>query len=403
MNGYEFLETMPMVRRIMAPSGRVRRVLCFAPVLIAGACISTAPVRPVLDSRAPTCRDLQLPDGPGPAAVTWIVRQDRDERRSLDAWCRGVGPAVYLPVPLTAGSTRGGAIAFVSWNVNAGAGDLAGLVRDLRAGRLSNAQPVGHFVLLLQEALRIDSVVPPAGADQEGARRLVRSVQPVDVVAFAREAGLSLFYLPSMRNGRGPDDGREDRGNAIVSTLPLTELRALELPFVRQRRVVPVARIDVEQGAAITVASVHLDPFVGRDRLWLLGAGASRGRQARVVADALPVTGSLAVGGDFNTWLGADEPAVAEMRRVSDPSPWPAEPTFANGRVLDHLFFRMPAPLRGMYRRAPRTYGSDHFPLVGWIAASSQATPDINRTGRPPAMGDTARDAAQGAHGPRLH
>ena len=103
----------------------------------------------------------------------------------------------------TAGSTPRGAIALVSWNVNAGAGDLAALVRDLRAGRLSDGQPVGHFVLLLQEALRIDSIVPAAGADREGARRLVRSAQPVDVVAFAREAGLSLFYLPSMRNGLG--------------------------------------------------------------------------------------------------------------------------------------------------------------------------------------------------------
>ena len=254
------------------------------------------------------------------------------------------------------------------------------LVRDLRAGRLSDGQPVGHFVLLLQEALRIDSVVPRAAADREGARRLVRSTQPVDVVTFAREAGLSLFYLPSMRNGLGAEEGREDRGNAIVSTLPLTELRALELPFVRQRRVVPVARLGgVDPGAPLTVTSVHLDPFVGRDRLWLIGAGASRGRQARVVAEALPMSGPLAIGGDFNTWLGSGEPAVAEMRRISDPAPWPAEPTFANGRVLDHLFFRMPAPLRATYRRAPHAYGSDHFPLIGWIATSTVNRRPVNR------------------------
>ena len=359
-----------MFRRIV-PSRRRLAVVCFAPVLVA-ACISRAPLPAGAERTALTCRDVQSGEGPGPAAVTWIVRRDRDERRSLDAWCRGVGPAVYLSARGKPGSPPGGAIALVSWNVNAGAGNLAALVRDLRAGRLSDGQPVGQFVLLLQEALRIDSIVPAGGADREGARRLVRSAQPVDVVAFARDAGLSLFYLPSMRNGFGTEEGREDRGNAILSTLPLTELRALELPFVRQRRVVPVALLGLGRAvpaAAITVASVHLDPFVGGDRLWLLGAVASRGRQARVVADALPGVGPLAIGGDFNTWRGAREPAVAEMRRISDPAPWPAEPTFANGRVLDHLFFRMPAPLRGTYRRAPQTYGSDHFPLVGWIVS----------------------------------
>jgi len=354
---------------------RVGCVLCFAPVVMAAACINRAPLPDDAENPALTCRDVQSLDGPDPVAVTWIVRPDADERRSLDAWCRGVGPAVYVAAHAKQGSAPHGATALVSWNVNAGAGDLAALVRDLRAGRLSDGQPVGHFVLLLQEALRIDSIVPAAGADREGARRLVRSAQPVDVVAFAREAGLSLFYLPSMRNGLGAEDGREDRGNAILSTLPLTELRALELPFVRQRRVVPVALLGGgDPGAAITVASVHLDPFVGGDRLWLLGAVASRGRQARVVADALPPFGPLAIGGDFNTWRGAGEPAVAEMRRISDPAPWPAEPTFANGRVLDHLFFRLPPPLRGTYRRAPQTYGSDHFPLVGVVVDRSPLT-----------------------------
>src|SRR5215207_6871790 len=251
-----------MILGMAAFGRRVGFLLCFASVVIAAACISRAPLPDGTESPALTCRDVQSLDGPDPVAVTWIVRPDADERRSLDAWCRGVGPAVYVAAHAKQGSAPHGATALVSWNVNAGAGDLVALVRDLRAGRLTEGQPVDHFVLLLQEALRIDSIVPAAGADQAGARRLVRSAQPVDVVAFAREAGLSLFYLPSMRNGLGAEEGREDRGNAILSTLPLTELRALELPFVRQRRVVPVALLGgVDSSAAITVASVHLDPF----------------------------------------------------------------------------------------------------------------------------------------------
>jgi endonuclease/exonuclease/phosphatase (EEP) superfamily protein YafD len=144
----------------------------------------------------------------------------------------------------------------------------------------------------------------------------------------------------------------------------------MELPFVRQRRVVPIATIEGGVAEApITLASVHLDPFVSARRLWLIGAARMRGWQASVVANNLSAAGALVVGGDFNTWRGPDEPAFSAMQRISDPAPWPAQPTFAGGGVLDHLFFRLPDGWRGTYRRAPHSYGSDHFPVVGWIDA----------------------------------
>jgi endonuclease/exonuclease/phosphatase family metal-dependent hydrolase len=335
---------------------------------MAGTTVRSAPAGAVL-----SCQDPVVTSAAEPPAVTWRLAGE-DDRAALDAWCRGVGAAVY-GTPAPAAHLRAGArLAVVSWNVNVGGGDLDALVADLRAGRLSHGRPVEHFVLLLQEALRRGPAVPAIDGVQSGARRLVRSDRPVEIDAFAREAGLSLFYVPSMRNGFVGEGAAEDRGNAILSTLPLTDLRAIELPFERQRRVAAAATIvvpvDTPSGpldVPIAVASVHLDPFVSGRRLWLAGVAGARQRQARAVADAIPSSGPLLIGGDFNTWLGLDEPALAEMRRISDPGPLPREATFVNGRVLDYLFFRIPAPGRWASARAPETYGSDHYPLVGWI------------------------------------
>ena len=55
---------------------------------------------------------------------------------------------------------------------------------------------------------------------------------------------LNLRYVPSMRNGAGPSD----RGNAILSELPLADARAFELPLVLQRRVPLVATLALAGG-----------------------------------------------------------------------------------------------------------------------------------------------------------
>lgn len=354
---------------------RLSLVPCVAAAAIAtAACLTPMPVRSAAAATGvPSCREV-APSRPG-SDLRWIsALADDDDRAVVSAWCHGVGPAVHrgpedrhLATPAErhlAGAD--GPIAVVSWNVNVGAGNLGGLVEDLRRGRLSDGQPVQHFVLLLQEVLRRGSAVPPSRAGQAGAQRLVRSERPVEIESFAREAGLFLLYVPSMRNGF-QDGPAEDRGNAILSTLPLSQLRAVELPFERQRRVAVAATLEGLPGGPLTVASVHLDPFVGVRRLWVVGVADARRRQARAIANALPSTGRLVIGGDFNTWKGVGEPAVAEMRRISDPGPLPVQPTFINGRVLDYLFFRIPAPARASYHRASHPYGSDHFPLIGWI------------------------------------
>ena len=340
---------------------------------------------PTTELASLSCRQIVAPTGDrSPSFLRWYERESARSRPTLDRWCRGVGPVVYQSLPAhgpddSAPVNANGLTAVVSWNVNVGAGDLSAFVADLKAGEWSDGQRVEHFVLLLQEALRTGDTVPPRRASQAGARRLLRP-PGVDIVRFAREFGLSLLYVPSMRNGLDASAPAEDRGNAILSTLPLLAPAALELPFARQRRVAALAVLGgVRNEEPLGVASVHLDPFVGANRLWVFGAAGARGRQARAIADVLQPLGSVVVGGDFNTWLGTSEPALREMTRVSGQAAHARQPTYGSGAVLDYLFFRTPASWRATYERAADTYGSDHYPLVGWITPAPATATEVQR------------------------
>jgi endonuclease/exonuclease/phosphatase family metal-dependent hydrolase len=98
-----------------------------------------------------------------------------------------------------------------------------------------------------------DRMRPPGGIRAHGRER--------DVGALATRLHLHSVYVPSMRNGRlFPSDAREDRGNAILSTWPLDDLRAIELPFGRQRHVGVAARVMVPGLPPLRVMTVHLDP-----------------------------------------------------------------------------------------------------------------------------------------------
>ena len=104
----------------------------------------------------------------------------------------------------------------------------------------------------------------------------------------AQRLGLNVYYVPSMRNGGPTSD--EDRGNAILSSLPLTDLRAIELPFERQRRVAVSATIAGRTTSGtpwqVRLVSAHLDNMSTIRRAWI-GAEYGRARQARELAAAL--------------------------------------------------------------------------------------------------------------------
>ena len=71
-----------------------------------------------------------------------------------------------------------------------------------------------------------------------------RDPESMDIDDHAASLGLSILYVPSMRNG---PDLREDRGNAIISTEPLLDPFALELPLARQPRRARRGRADPDE------------------------------------------------------------------------------------------------------------------------------------------------------------
>jgi endonuclease/exonuclease/phosphatase family metal-dependent hydrolase len=331
------------------------------------------------------CRVVVGPDRRAiPVPLRWETPPA--DRRVLDAWCETVGPAVVAGLPR--GAEMAGdpvsALPIVSWNVHVGGGDLIALVDALRAGRLTDGKPVRHFVLLLQEAYRAGDEVPPRTRFDAGVPGWIGETPPGgtrrDIVTAAASLGLALYYVPSMRNGATAADGRaEDRGNAILSTLPLSELTAIELPFERQRRVAVAATVSGATPIGVPwhlrVSSAHLDTLGGARRLWLF-AGPARARQARSLVDALAPDSPLVLGSDLNTWSeGPREAAYRELRRSFPDTPAPGiRPTFRVGLLLDYVFFRLSAGWRGEYRRIGDRFGSDHHPLLAHVRMGPDAS-----------------------------
>ena len=82
----------------------------------------------------------------------------------------------------------------------------------------------------------------------------------MDVRDIAERFGLSVAYVPSMRNGPATRlDEREDRGNAILSTEPLIDVKAIELPFGKQRRVAVISAHPAARRRACAIHPRRLD------------------------------------------------------------------------------------------------------------------------------------------------
>jgi endonuclease/exonuclease/phosphatase family metal-dependent hydrolase len=310
-------------------------------------------------------------DGLAPA-IAWFSPSLPSDSSTLERWRASVGPPVVLARPLDDGRQRTNSLLVVSWNTALGAGDIVGLVNDLR--RKAAGVPI---VLLLQEVYRGGPEVPSrlsgsalfasrlTGLRVDGGRDEIESI--------ASRLELNTYYVPSMRNG-SPMFSDEDRGNAILSSLPLSDLAAFELPFERQRRVAVGASIrGISAGGEpwqLRVVSVHLDNMAGPKRLWL-AAEFGRVRQTRGLLSQFRNAKSIVLGGDFNTWFGFSDQAFREaakafpQTRVND-----RRATFHGLLRLDHLFFRLPDGWHADFRRADDNYGSDHYPLIATITLS---------------------------------
>jgi endonuclease/exonuclease/phosphatase family metal-dependent hydrolase len=228
-------------------------------------------------------------------------------------------------------------VAAIAWNTHGGQGDLARLIADLEQGTLSPRPRA--YILLLQEAA-MDELVAIASPRRWS-------------VCFAAVGGA----------------GDRPRGNAIVSSVALSEPRVVPLPRVRQPRTAATARVDIA-GQELFVASVHLENRVSWWRGGLLSDTARR-EQAEGLLRALPIDEPGILGGDLNTWLGPNEPAWRALAaRFADTPDWPTTPTFANRLVLDHVLMDVPDGWRVTRRVLPDDYGSDHHPVMAMVFES---------------------------------
>jgi endonuclease/exonuclease/phosphatase family metal-dependent hydrolase len=349
-------------------------------------------------------------DGAG-TSLTWYVPDSSTNSSTAEKWCLATGPAVIDSIPSGRfGPWRAGdSLAVVAWNVSAGGGDLLAFLDEqiglsCDATNAALAPGASHFVLLLQEAYRRsaavpadadESVIPPAVKEQS------RPGERVDVIEVARRCGLALAYVPATRNGTGEWEGdREDKGDAILSTLPLSDVIAVEMPMVAQRRVELAATVHDARGDSLRVVSVHLNTFPPPWRVLRTG-GSSRVRQALTLVDGLqraelersgraadtalaacyPSCGddetasyliSTVAGGDINTWTGGGTALKQLYLHFPDSPPYDPTPTRTSFRT-DHILFRQAGTgsvgsvIDGSYRRFDSAYHSDHHPITVWF------------------------------------
>jgi endonuclease/exonuclease/phosphatase family metal-dependent hydrolase len=325
-------------------------------------------VRLAPDSRVRPCGALVDPDGRAldRSQVSWMSPDRPNERAKLDAWCRTVGPVV-LQRP-NAAPPRADGLIVIGWNVHLGAGDIDRLVSDLRSGRIAEGTRALPIVLMLQETFRAGEQVPAAAAGPIPRRLAPRGPRQGAIDAAIR-LGLSVYYLPTMRNGVGDAPGtREDRGLAILSSLPMRDFQAIELPLERQRRPAALAVIPLESSSGavsdLRLVNVHLETRSGARRLWL-GSPNARDRQVKALLGSLGGDAPTVIEGDLNTWANRER-LLERLGREFTPCT-DRRPTFSWGLHLDWFFGRLPAGWTMSCRRLDEKYGSDHYPIVAIV------------------------------------
>ena len=239
---------------------------------------------------------------------------------------------------------------------------------------------------------------PKIGARSRGGGDLqVPEPDRSGIVESVRECGLALFYVPSQRNGAETiEDRREDKGNAILSSLPIDELIAIELPFEAGRKVAVAATVRTGNGVPIRLVNLHLDIASPLYRT-LTRANTARLRQTVGLLQALllietggAASGTVSVGsgaaacgaapaiatllaGDFNTWSAA-ESSIDQVRLCfPDSPPWDGRPTRGTFPT-DFIFFKQGADrqvryIEGSEKRIDERYGSDHHARIAWFGA----------------------------------
>lgn len=300
----------------------------------------------------------------------------------LPAWRANVGSTISLDATPFA-SDHAQSLIVLDWNVWLGRGRLTEVVRRIRAGEYQASGIRGDMplVVLLQEAYRTDESVP-ARSTGRGGRRLVTRARPQeDVVDTACRLGLSLRYAPSMRNGAE----RSDRGNAILSSLPLERTVAIELPLMLQRRVAVRAEVVVGE-QRLVVMSAHLDPRGPPGHKWLGAAG--RAVQTEYLLQRLEAE-TMLLGADLNLGRGRAERSWRLLSHAGfTPGVPPVLPSWRHTYhgltrlLLDYLLVRNRSEMITAFQvhrldedprdRGRTIFGSDHHPLLGLLTLNSR-------------------------------
>lgn len=259
-----------------------------------------------------------------------------------------------------------------------GRGRLREVVSRVRNGDYAalGVDPGLPLVVLAQEAHRSDSSIPPLQEGRTGRVLVARLGQQEDVVDVAHSLGMNLRYAPSMRNG----PTQSDRGNAILSSLPLLDAQAVELPLVLQRRVAVTSAVTLGR-TRVRLISAHLDPRGPPGHKWLGGSG--RALQAQHLISSVN-DDTAVLGADLNLGRGRYERTWRLLREAGftfgvPPSVPPWRHTFhALPRlVLDYILVRDRGGAVGEARihrldehpndRGARVFGSDHHPLLARV------------------------------------
>jgi endonuclease/exonuclease/phosphatase family metal-dependent hydrolase len=284
-------------------------------------------------------------------AVRWIGPADEGDRKTLRSWCDAVGP-LAVNDPKRTPARRDRPLIVVSWNMAVGDGDLRLLLKEVQK-RHGDAD----LILLLQEAYRAKTPPAdcPAGSRRVKALGMHRPSDTADILELASRHGLSGVYAPSMRNGQNcMAEPREDRGNAILSTLPLSDVTAIELPFAKERRVA-VAAVVHDGDRRIGVVSTHFDTTSGHRRM------------AEAISQTMSILewkDRVVVAGDFNSGLPLDS-GIREMKEHFKELDCGGGATHKLGTRLDHIFIGTgDAPFACQTGDPSQRFGSDHSFLI---------------------------------------
>ena len=341
--------------------------------------------------------------------ISWYGPSSIGDRRSNEAWLRTVGPPVTVRAPAAAFEAlrAGDSLAVFSWNMAVGGGDLLSFLQEeagivCRGAASRSSSRYSHVVVLLQEAFRRSADLPPVIDPALAARRSEHDPHPEgdpDVVETAARCGLALVYVPSSRSGvDAPGETRHDKGNAILASLPLLDIVAVEHPFETERKVSLAATIPGPGGAWLRVVTAHVEVTSTLHRVILTG-NQTRVRQVAGLIDVLDrIAGAeqrrapVLVGGDFNTWSGGESALKMLRRTFPESPPWDGQST-RGPFPTDHIFFKTaadadgtgelsPRLIPGSYRRIEDRYSSDHHGRFVWLEVSGHRSPAASQPHR---------------------